>query len=541
MVNIEVSRKEGFLSGKESVKSQTHTFLPPVGGWISNAPLAAQAKQSAYVLDNFWPTAGGIEPRGGTDFRCSIKKKVTVLFEYGNKSGGVYFAADENNIYQFSSFVNDGLELSPVITGQTGGDYSIVELQTDGGIYLIAVNGENDALIYDGENWHRVNESSAPFAISAVDTRHLSCCWTYQNRIFFIQKGSMNAWYLPVNSIAGTAKKLPLAGLFTKGGSLLIGSRWATDSGNSLEDRCVFITDKGELAIFSGPNPSDANDWNLQGVYDVGEPLGLHSIMNIVGDLVIATQIGLVPLSAAVQKDPSQLKLHVASRAIDPEWRFETILSGRQTNWKVVKWDSRNMAIIAPEQESRGEASYSWVINLETGAWSRFSGWKISAIGVIGDELYYGDDEGKIYAADVGGTDDGQPFECKACFAFDHLGLPGVIKIAHMIRATWRYKVASSKAFYSIATDYKPKFLSTLSASRYPLVTGSGLWDTTDWDTDKWGNRFSENKIISEWENIVAHGTTIAPQIQLISSQSVKLDCELVTIELVYSTGGTLV
>ena len=541
MPNIYPSRANSPILNKKNVDAQVYTLLPPTAGWISNAPLAAQTENSAFMLENFWPSASSIEPRGGSVHRCSIGGAVTSLFEYDNQPLNTFFAADLNNIYEFSSNSNSGEQLTAVVTGQTNGEYSTVEMKTDGGDYLIAVNGHDPMQIYDGENWQQVTNTSTPFVINNIDSEDIIHCWTYRNRVFLVEKGTLNAWYLDVNSVAGDAHKLPLGGIFTKGGSLLLGTRWSSDSGNALDDRCVFITNTGELAIYAGGDPADANNWNLQGVYDIGEPLGRNAAMNIGGDIAIATKIGLVPLAAAVQKDPVQLKLHSASRGIDPEWRFETILSGNLKNWKVAKWNSRNMGIVAPPPNSKYENGYCWVVNLETGAWSRFTGWRIAALAVLGDNLYYGDTDGKIFAADVGGKDNEAPFECKVCFGFNHLGTPGATKIAHMVRATWRYRVASAKATYSIATDYEPKFMTMPSSSEQIYGSDDATWGNSQWSSQSWGAGFAKDKITKEWKNLAAQGTTLGVQIQLVSAQNAKLDCELITIELVYSTGGTIV
>jgi hypothetical protein len=47
---------------------------------ITNANLADQDQQSAVVLENFWPTETGIEPRGGTKHRVSVPSGVKSLF-----------------------------------------------------------------------------------------------------------------------------------------------------------------------------------------------------------------------------------------------------------------------------------------------------------------------------------------------------------------------------------------------------------------------------------------------------------------------------
>ncbi|MBO6507981.1 MAG: hypothetical protein JJ979_05780 [Roseibium sp.] len=515
---------------------QTQSYIAPIGGWSTNSPLASPGANTALVLENFWPTSTSIEPRGGTTIRCTIAAAVEKLFQYRAGYNKTYFAADLENIYEFTDATVSGTALAPVISGQTNADYSTLEMQTDGGSYLTIVNGVDLAQIYDGTNWQQLTDLSAPFAITGISTDELIHIWAYRNRTFFIERGSMNAWYLGINSVAGPATKLPLAGVFNNGGALLFGATWSSDSGESMDDRCVFGTDQGEFAVYRG-DPSDASSWKLEGVYEIGEPLGKNASMSVGGDLVIATKDGLIPISAAVSKDETQLKLYAHSFQIDPVWRREAILSGNLSGWRVTKWSSRNMAVVAPPKKLATQG-YCWAVNLQSGAWAKVTGWTIGDIAVLGGNLHYGDKTGNIFLCDSGGFDNGAPFECRVCFSFDHLGAPGALKIAHAMKTVWKH-TAPFNARLTVASDYNPSFG---SAPSVPLTEsgGEGTWDVSDWDVDDWATDSDTYSIVEKWESVSGQGETLAPQIQVTSAQNGKLDCELVTAHLVYSVGAHL-
>ena len=518
--------------------AKTQTYLAPIAGYVSGQPIAGQQEQTAYVLENFWPTERGISPRGGTDLRCTIAGAVESLFEYRAGTQHVFFAADSNNIYEFSVATEGGGALAATVTGQTSADYSTLVTQTDGGSFLLAVNGFDYAQIYDGTTWQQLTDTSSPFAITGVATDTLTHVWSHRNRVFFVQKATMNAWYLGVNSVAGAATKLPLSGVFEKGGSLLFGGTWSSDSGSGMDDRCVFVTDQGEVAVYAGADPSTASDWQLEGVYDIGEPIGKNAVMKVGGDFIIATRAGLIPLSAAVVKDPSQTKLDALSRNIELDWFREVGLTGAQLQWKVVKWDKGNAAIVVPPQTAAFD-DFCWVMNLNTGAWAKFTGWNIGGIAVLGGDIYYGDPDGNIFLADTGGKDNGKPFECRLCMRFDMLDHSAAHKTAHAMRTTWRY-VSPFNARYSVAKNYKTSFLPPVNA----IIDGEQdlpFWDIARWDQDFWASSGETNQIVSDWRSVAAQGVSIAPQIQITSAQGAKLDCELVTIDLMYSTGGVLV
>lgn len=517
---------------------QTKTYIAPIAGLVSNQPMAVQGEQSAAVLENFWATTTGIEPRGGSVLRCATPGPVRALFEYRSGLSQTYFAADDTGVYEFSETTTDGATLTASVTGQSSGDYSTLEMQTDGGAFLSVVNGQDHMQIYDGANWQEVTAGSAPFAITNVATDRISHIWAYRNRQFMVEKGTLSAWYLGVNSVAGAATKLPLAGIFKKGGALLFGATWSSDSGAGMDDRCVFATDQGEFAVFSGGDPGNPNDWSLNGVFDLGQPLGRRSTLTVGGDLVVATRAGLIPISAALSKDVEQLSLESLSRNIDADWQREIAISGASDGWRLEKWQGRNRAILAPPQ-SGTEQGYCYAVNLKTGAWTKITGWRPQEIGVLGGGLYYGNEAGDIYLCDVGGTDDGAPFECRACLAFDHLGAIGAMKTAHAVRGTWRYRTPINPKL-SVATDYQPKFGAAPSAAQTGGRT-EAAWDTGTWDQDYWASGSQAYQIKEKWEPVSGHGRVLACQVQLTSSDTQKLDCELASIDLVYSSGDVLV
>ncbi len=541
MLNINPSRMRSPnrvpTQSDKQPSAQSKTYLAPIGGLVTNTPLAASNVQTAVVMENFWPTTTGIEPRGGAKLRCTIAGAVKALFQYRAGSARTYFAADTGNIYQFDDATPDATALTPVVTGQTGADYSVLEMETDGGSFLTAVNGADNAQIYDGTSWQQVTDVSAPFAITGIATDKLSHVWAYRNRQFFIEYGTMNAWYLAVNSVAGTATKLPLAGVFNRGGRLLFGATWSSDSGAGMDDRCVFATDQGEFAVFTGGNPGDANDWSLNGVYDIGEPLGKNGTMQIGGDLVVMTKAGLIPLSAAMQKDSSELKLAALSRDISPTWQSEIALAGSASNWRIAKWASRNAAYICPPQNG-GDDGYCYAVNLETGKWTKFTGWRIGAMAVLGDFPHYGDPAGNIYQCETGGTDNGQLFECRACLAFDDLGAPGNLKTVHSVRGLWKHRVPI-KPKHSVAVNYVPAF-PTSPVAVLDTASVPGAWDYSAWEVTEWVGSLAGASYLQKWQSVSGHGRAIALQVQLVSANSYKLDCELVSLDLVHTTGALL-
>ncbi|MDC9701529.1 MAG: hypothetical protein PSN37_04825 [Alphaproteobacteria bacterium] len=516
--------------------TKTKTYMAPSGGWVTNVNLANQPSGSALVLENFFPTERGILPRGGARRHAVVPGKVESLFEFRASKERQFFAATKKNIYLFGPQTKATDKLPTVVTGQTGGIYSVLEMQTDEASFLSIINGHDPLQLYDGVKWQQVTAHSSPYAISNIDTSLLSFNWVYRNRQFFIQKGTMNVWYLGINSVAGYATKLPLAGIFVRGGQLLFGTTWSSDSGAGMDDRCVFATDRGEFAVFSG-DPID--QWLLIGIYDVGIPLGNKGFMSVGGDVIIATKGGMFPISSVVQKGLNQLKLSSLSECIDTDWRKESCASVSSVGWRLVKWEKQNMAFATSLGVNDNHTS-CFVVNLSTGGWSRLTGWKISDLNVLDDKLYYADMSGVIFRADCGGTDDEQPIFCKACFSFDLLEEPLAFKQAQLVRGVFSHSLPF-EARLGVAADYCLSFgveKELWDSGDYGVNPAS--WDRNAWDQGLWFLHDNNEKISQRWKSVSTQGQALAIQLEIMSFEPYKLDCELISVDLVYSTGTAI-
>jgi hypothetical protein len=142
-----------------------------------------------------------------------------------------------------------------IASGRTSGNCVAAQLANQGGDFLTVANDNGDYLLrFDGTTWSMLNggQLHEPSG-SPVATGHgLTYVWKYRNRMFFIQGGSMNAWYLDTNAVTGLLHLLPLSGSCTKGGSLLFGATWSLDAGDGLDDKCIFVTTEGEVLVFTG-------------------------------------------------------------------------------------------------------------------------------------------------------------------------------------------------------------------------------------------------------------------------------------------------
>jgi len=511
--------------------AQTYTFPAPIRGWVLNESLAMPQPGGAAILDNWICTTTGIRARGGAVKYADLGASVKSMFTY-NSTTEKFFGATDAAIYEITTVADPDVTPTAAVTGQTAGYYSAEQFGTPGGDYLYAVNGADLAQLYDGSTWTQITGVSTP-AITGVTTSNLSHVWSFANRLFFVEEGSKSAWYLPVDSIGGGATEFSLAGIFKKGGSLLFGGTWSLDAGDGLDDKCVFVSTEGEVAIYQGTNPGVAADWSKVGLYEISKPLGKNATMNAGGDLLIATAVGLVPISAAIQKDKAALSYGAVSAPISPYWQ-EQVTEATAAPWEILKWPRKNIIVVS-QPKIDGDAGSCLVANLQTGAWSRITGWVTRCMGYFDDSGFFGNTAGGIYRMDVGGNDAGAIYTCAYLGNHEGMNAGGAQKTIHQMRAQFQ-TATPILPLVSATVDYD-QTLSGAPAS--PGDFAAGVWDSALWDAALW-DATGEVQNVGVWASVGRTGYAIAPEVQISFGITPTPNVELVSVDATYSIGAVV-
>jgi len=512
----------------QAVPSSSYTFPAPIRGWVLNENLATVQPAGARILDNWLCTTTGVRVRGGSVKYATLPAAVKSLFSY-NSTTDAFFAATASGIYTITAPSSPTTVLTATISGLTSGDFTAAQFGTAGGNFLYAVNGADSARLFDGSSWTTITGVSTP-AITGVTTSTLSHVWSFANRIFFVQGGTLVAWYLSVDSIGGAANSFSLAGVFRKGGSLLFGATWSQDSGAGLDDKCVFVSTEGEVAVYAGTNPGSAADWSLQGVYQMPKPMGKNAAIQAGGDLLIATEVGLIPVSAAVQSDLAALESKAVSMSIAPYWQEKSREIGG--SWQLVKAFRRGIMYVS-QPDSSGAMKSALAVNLLTGAWSRCTGWDVQCLGYFGDNAYFGALDSCIYLMDSTGSDDGDIYTCVYLGQAEGMGVYGRQKTVRQMRAMFQTgspinPQLTAKANFREDVSSPPSSPDNYTADMWD----SGLWDTAIWDADA--------VIVNEanWTSTGITGSVIAPELQLSFGITPTPQVELVAIDAEFHVGA---
>lgn len=391
----------------------------------------------------------------------------------------------------------------------TGGPFQDNEALTDGATGAATAAGASDV--------------ASSVTITGVATSDLSQVWLFKERLFFVERNTASAWYLPVESIGGAATEINLGSVFSKGGNLLFGARWSLDSGSGLDDVCLFFSERGEVAVYEGTDPSSADTWSLSGVYEIGDPLNKHGFFKAGGDLAVVTRDGIIPISAAITKDRAALQLDAITYPIEDAWRDAVTSSASGNPVSVSLWQSGALLLVGTPATNEGK-NVSFVANARTGAWGRITGWDVVCSDVADDTLYFGTSDGKIMRADTGGTDNG--------IEFTGIYVPKFkpsrdVQVSNAAALTYRARERLSFELGAHA-DY------TVSSITPPIVTTSvepGSWGTGVWGTFVWGGE-GELRSFTEWQGVYSTGYAHAPSVAITSNQTPILVCEIQVMRL---------
>jgi hypothetical protein len=147
--------------------AQTTSLASPIGGWNARDSLANMQPLDAVQLINFYPTPTDVQLRKGyTKSSTGITGRVRSLMNYTDTSlpnGYRLFAAAETKIYdakaatavEFFSGISDSRLQHTNLTNQAGH-------------FLVACNGVDPTLVFDGTRWFFIATTTTAQTISTI-------------------------------------------------------------------------------------------------------------------------------------------------------------------------------------------------------------------------------------------------------------------------------------------------------------------------------------------------------------------------------------
>lgn len=462
----------------QRARSMSASVPAPVGGWNARDALGAMDEMDAVTMQNYFPGTADVALRNGyANHVTGITGQVETLMAYAGATTNKLFAINAGgSIYDVTTA---GVVGAAVVSGLSNGRWQYINVATSGGNFLYAVNGVDSPLLYDGTTWTAITGVSTP-AVTGVTTSTLVHINMHKNRVWFVQKNTLKAWYLPSNAVGGAAAALDLSSVAQLGGNLVAMATWTIDAGYGVDDLAAFITDKGEVIVYRGTDVSSANTWALVGVWQMGAPIGRRCFMKYSGDLLIITQDGVVPMSGALQSSRVNPRVAVTDK-IQTAMSQSATTYGGNFGWQLAHFAQANQLYLnVPIAE--GDSQQQYVMNTITKAWCNFTGWEANCFEIFNDELFFGGNT--VVAQAWSGLDDNDAnIPGDVLQAFNYFRTPGLLKRMTMMRPTLLTD-GTPATFAGVNVDFDTSD-TTGSLSFSP--TSYGIWDVGLWDTAIWG------------------------------------------------------
>lgn len=475
------------------VKSVDFILPAPIGGLNKRDPLSDMIQSDAIVMDNYIPTENTLKLRGGyllyaTLGAFSKTNKIETLASYQTPELSRMIAVFGGKAYQVSKgsvrlFENVNFQKSRCQTVQYKN-------------YLYFMNGVDVPKVYYVDALGQEHFENWGFEASNLpDIKIISGAVSHEF-LWFVEKNSTRAF---VSSVAGNVQRtlsvFDLAQVIKWGGHLVGVTNWTVDGGTGIDDYTCFLTSEGEVLIYKGYDPSDADNFSMIGSYKLSPPIGYQCMLPFQGDVVIICQDGYIPLSKALSSNNAMFSSVAFSDKIRGLVLQRTLLYKYLEGWQGIIYSKKGYGIF---NVPVGKDFEQHVININTGAWCRFTNIRAFCWCQYDGDLYFGSDNA-VYQFDSTYSDNGQPIEGHVEQAYTNLGINRLKKIQLLNPRT--RSLTNFKLTVYANMDYEERALQSYINVGY---VGETKWSKAKWGKAKWQS-LRTKKIQSQW---IGHSST---------------------------------
>lgn len=364
--------------------SKKASYQAPIGGMNTRDPLSSLKDNEAWSIDNMFCNTGYLEQRyASTEYSTGLTGTGKTLATFSSLSGTeTMFCTTASGIYDVTSSGAVGAS----VLARTNGKHQIVTMGDGTNNWLMLFNGVDKPAYYNGTAWTAVDNASVP-ALTGVTTTALIGGMSFKGRLILIESGKLKFWYLAAGAVGGALNAFDLTAQASGGGYLMACTNWTMDGGSGMDDRAVFVTSEGEVIVYAGTDPATAADWQKVGTYFVGKPIGRKCLCKYGGDVLILTENGIVSLAAIVSGIINQSKYKISDKI---QGTYIGYAQQYKSNfgWDIFVYPKENALIVNVPAAEDG-THYQLLMNITTGAWSRFNGWNAESFGILDSQLYY--------------------------------------------------------------------------------------------------------------------------------------------------------
>lgn len=526
----------------------------PVGGINARDAISVMPETDAIDLINWIPDTFGVRTRKGfREWAINIpdNKPVKSLMSWMGPAtafpGGTYldvptelpgfmFAATDDAIYDVT-VSTDAPAVSKTLSGaEDCGWLSHVALSNSGGAFL-SVCSETDGYFYfNGVSWATPTFGIGAGQVGGINPALLCFVTSWKRRLWFIEKDSTSAWYLPADSITGVAVEYDFGPLFKRGGYLSYIANWTIDAGEGIDDFLVVVSSNGDIVVYKGTDPASAATFQSVGTWSVGQiPVGRRAFTQYGGDLVILSADGINPISFVTRGGSSILQAtgqEYSSKIRSPlgqDLRASFTMQG----WQLLFHPTERL-LVCGVPDYGGRRSRQFAMSTTLNSWCKFENIPALCYGVSGGYVLSGTNDGRVLLLFSGyfdstpyGENVGDGIAGVVQPAFSYFDSPAMQKIFYMMRPNF-LAVDVPAVTSSVSVDFEVQ--NPTGVSSFPVGTAA-IWDVSKWDAAIWGGK---KLSYAEWVTVGGIGFSGAASLNTVCAA----DSVLVSIDYMVEAGG---
>jgi hypothetical protein len=285
----------------------------------------------------------------------------------------------------------------------------------------------------------------------------------------------------------------------------------------------------GEVIVYKGTNPSDSNAWSEVGVWQMGQTFSRRCFFKFGGDLLLLTQDGLVPMSAALQSSRLDPRVNLTDKIFYAVSQAATNFYA-EFGWQINYFASENMLIL---NIPTGAGFEQYVMHTITKSWARFTDVNAICWEVSGDnKIFFGANGfvGEFYSDT---SDDGNNIVANCQQAYSYFDSRGQLKRFTLIRPILQTDNGVPTVLCGISTDFDTVPL-TNQITFNPALLSLAKWDVAKWDDARWGGFLTTTK---NWQGVSGLGFSGSVNLNVASQ---GIDFRWASTDYVMESGGVL-
>jgi len=472
------------MTVNRAVKSRDFILSAPINGLNARDNIDAMDPLYAITMDNYIPLDSKIQLRPGFSKYADLSDigEIYGLAMYRKPNNNKFIAISNGKAYN----ITGGMNITELGSMPGGVECQKVQYKD----HLFFMNGSSTPKVYYIDDNNTVHFEDWGFSGTNLYDERIINGAVSKEFLWFVEKGSLKAWYAAeAGNVSGTLNSFDLAQISKYGGELIAIADWTVDGGQGIDDLTVFVTSEGEVFVYSGSNPNSASSWELKGSYKMSKPIGYNCLVPYQGDIVIISEDGYIPLSRALALGASGQSNYAFSDNIRGLVLDRTSTGRDKKGWQGIIYTKRGYGIFNVPNNLTFEQH---VINVNTGAWCRFTGINSRIWCEYDNNLYFASPK-IVYKFDSSWSDDGLEIEGHIEQAYNNLGTNALKRIPLLNPKT----KCSSNYNLVIYTnmDYEKQ--------KVDYHTSIGIDDGAKWNKAKWNEaKWSCSKaelIRSQW------------------------------------------